>query len=92
MEMSEEMDVEIWLPDLISGPPVGWRSARSRVAMLRAITDVHIGVRSLYMWKAASMGQWRNLATARYSEARAVTPRAPSSLRICVQERTAAPQ
>ena len=42
--MSEEMDVEIWFPDQISGPPVGWRSARSRVAMLRAITDLQAGV------------------------------------------------
>ena len=55
MGMSEEMDVEIWLPDQISRPPVGWRSARSRVAMLRATTDVHIGVWSLCVWKAVPM-------------------------------------
>jgi len=42
--MSEEMDVEIWFPAQISGPPVRWRSARSRVAMLRAITDLQAGV------------------------------------------------
>ncbi len=92
MGMSEEMDVEIWLSDQIPGPPVGWRSAMSRVAMLQAITDVHIGVWSLCVWKVVSMGQWRNLADARCSEAHAVTPRAPSSFRICVHERTAAPQ
>ena len=44
MGMSEAMDVEIRLPDHISGPPVGWRSARIRVAMFRAITDLHAGV------------------------------------------------
>ena len=91
MGMSEEMDVEIRFPDQISGSPVGWRSARSRVAMLRAKTDLHAGVLSLRVWKASSMGQWRNLEDARRSEARAVTPRAPSSYRICVHERTAAP-
>ncbi len=90
--MREEMEVEIWLPDQISGPPVGWRSAKSRVAMLRAITDVHVGAWFLCVWKAVSMGQWRNLAGARCSEARAVAPRAPLSFRICVQERIAAPQ
>jgi hypothetical protein len=85
------MEVEIWFPDQISGPFVGWRFAKSRVAMLRAITDVHAGEWSLCVWKTVSMGQWRNLADARYSEARAVTPRAPSSFRICIDERTAAP-
>ncbi len=91
MGMSEEMDVEIWFPDQISGPPVGWRSAMSMVAMFRANTDLHAGVWSLSVWKASSMGQWRNLSDARCSEARAVTPRAPSSFRICVHERTVAP-
>ena len=71
---------------------MGWRFAKSRVAMLRAITDVHVGEWSLFVWKAVSMGQWRNLADARCSDARAVVPRAPSSFRICVQERIAAPQ
>ena len=41
------IDVEIWFPDQISGPPVGWRSAKSRVAMLRAKTELHAGVCSL---------------------------------------------
>jgi hypothetical protein len=45
--ISEEMEVEIWFPDQISGLPVGWRSAKSRVAMLRAITDLQAGVLSL---------------------------------------------
>jgi hypothetical protein len=45
--MSEEMDVEIRFSDHISGPPVGWRSAKSRVAMLRAMTDLHAGNLSL---------------------------------------------
>jgi len=47
IEISEEMDVEIWFPYLISGPPMGWRSAKSRGAMLRAITDLQAGVLSL---------------------------------------------
>ncbi len=82
--MSEVMDVEIRFPDQISGPPIGWRSAKSRVAMLRAINNLHAGVLSLRVWKAISMGQWRNLEDARCSEARAVTPKAPASCRICV--------
>ena len=90
--MSVEMDEEIWFPDHISGPPVGWRSARMRVAMFRAITDLHAGVRSLRVWKASSIGQCRNLLDARCGEARAVTPRAPSSFKICVHERAATPQ
>ncbi len=69
------------------GPPrVG------RVTMFRAITDLHTGVLSLRAWKVNSIGQWRNMADARCREARAVTPRAPSSFRICVHERAAAPQ
>ena len=58
MGMSEEMDIEIWFPDQISGPPVGWKSAMSRVAMFRAITDLHAGVWSLSVWKASSMGKY----------------------------------
>jgi len=45
--ISEEMDLEIWFPDQVSGPPVGWRSSKSRVAILRAITDLQAGVLSL---------------------------------------------
>ncbi len=33
------MEVDIWLPDQISGPPTGWRSAISKVAMLLASMD-----------------------------------------------------
>ncbi len=39
IEILAEIEVKIWLPDQISSPPVGWRSAMRRVAMLRAITD-----------------------------------------------------
>ena len=56
MRMSEEMDVAIRFPDQISGPPVGWRSAMSRVDMFRANTDLHADVWSLSVWKAISMG------------------------------------
>ncbi len=90
--MREEIDVEIPFPDQISGPPVGWRSARKRVAIFRAITDVHTGVRFLSVWKASCMGQCLNLVDALCTEARALTPRAPGSFRMCVHERTAAPQ
>jgi hypothetical protein len=88
----EVMVVEIRFPDHISGPPKGWRSARSREAMFRAMMDLQAGVLFLKVWKADSIGQWRNLVEARWREARAVVPRAPSSFKICVQERTAAPQ
>ncbi len=47
MGMSDVMDAEIWFPYQISGPPVGWRSAKSIVAMLRAKTELHAGVWSL---------------------------------------------
>ena len=62
MGMREEIDAEMLFPDQISGPPVGWRSARSKVAMFRAIIDLHTGVRFLSVWKQvawASVGIWR---------------------------------
>ena len=68
--MSEVKDVEIRFPDQISDPPIGWRSAKSRVAMLRAINNLHAGVLSLRMWKVSSMGQWRSLEDARCRGAR----------------------
>ena len=43
-------------------------------------------------WKASSNGKGRNLEDAACRDARAVVPRAPSSLRICVQNRSAEPQ
>ncbi len=55
--------------------------------MFRAITDLHAGVLPLRVWNAGSIGQWRNIADARCSEVRAVTPRVPSSFRICVHDR-----
>ncbi len=60
--MSEEIEVETWFPDHIFRLPVGWRSARRRVAILRAITDLRTGVLSLRVWKASYIGQWRNIA------------------------------
>ena len=57
MGISVHIDAEIWFPDQISGPLVGWRSAKSRVAMLRAKTELHAGVWSLCVWKTISMGQ-----------------------------------
>ncbi len=92
MGLREEMEVEIRFPYHISGPSGGWRSAWRRVAMLRAITDLHAGVLSLRVWKANYIDHWLNIADARRSEARAATPRAPVSLRIWVQEQIATPQ
>ncbi len=57
MGMSDDIDVKILFPDQISGPPVGWRSAKSKVAMLRAKTELHAGVWYMCVWKAISMGQ-----------------------------------
>ena len=59
--MSEEMNVEIRFSDHISGPPVGCRSARNRVAMFRAITDLHAGILFRKVWNADSIGQLQNL-------------------------------
>jgi len=56
MGMSDDIDADIWFPVQISGHPVGWRSAKSRVAMLRAKTDLHPGLWSLCVWKAIPMG------------------------------------
>jgi hypothetical protein len=60
--------------------------------MLRAIVELQSDVCPFCEWKASSKGQRRNLAAALLREARAVAPNALSSLRICVQERMAAPQ
>ncbi len=79
------MEVDIWLPDQISGPPTRWRSAISKGAMLRATMDGQRGVRPLREWKAISNGQYRNLFEVRLREARAVVPRGPSSSRSYVQ-------
>ena len=65
MGIREVMDVEIWLPDHMSGPPVGWRSARSRVAMLRDRADLQAGVLFRKVWNADSIGQCLNLLDAR---------------------------
>ena len=56
MGICEEMDVEIRFPYHISGPLVGWMSARSRVAMFWAIPDLHVGVMSIRVRKASSIG------------------------------------
>jgi len=38
----DEMEVNMWLPDQISGPSTRWRSAINRVAMLRVTIEEHI--------------------------------------------------
>jgi len=44
----DEMEADIWLPGQIFGPPTGCRSAISKVAMLRATIEDHMGVRPLW--------------------------------------------
>ena len=41
--MADEIMVDIWLPDQISGPPRGCTSAAMSVAMLRAMMEGHCG-------------------------------------------------
>jgi hypothetical protein len=63
-----------------------------RVVMLRAITEGQIGRPPRWEWKASSNGQCLNLVAACVSEARAVAPRAPWSLRMLVHELVVAAQ
>ena len=77
MGMEEISEEEISFPDHISGPPRGWRSAVRSVAMLRAITEGHMGLPPRWEWKASSNGQCWNLVAACAREALAVAPRAP---------------
>ncbi len=57
--------------------------------MFLAIIEGQVGDPFFLEWKAISSGQCWNLAAAPWSDARAVMPRDPSSLRICVHDRTA---
>jgi len=76
----------------ISGPPEGWRSVVRRVAMFLATIEGHSENPFLREWKASSNGHCQKLATAPCRDVLAVVPRAPSSLRICVQDQSAVPQ
>ena len=82
MGICDEIEMDIWFPDQIAWPPTGWRSAINRLAMLRATTEEHMGGGPRWEWKVIPRGQCRNLVDARGREARAVVPRAPSSLNI----------
>jgi hypothetical protein len=42
--MALDSAVDIWFPDHNSGPPCGCKFAARRVAMLRAMMEVHSGV------------------------------------------------
>ncbi len=64
MGILEVREVEIWLLDQTSGPLVWWRSAMSRIAMFRAITNGQMGRCHFCEWKASYKGQWRNLSPA----------------------------
>ena len=61
----------------MSGPPSGWSSAVSSVAMLRAMTEGHSGLPLRREWKVSSSGQCWNLVAAGAREALVVAPRAP---------------
>ena len=92
MGIRGERLVEIWIPDQNFGSPEGWRSVVRRVAMFLATIEGQIGNPLSREWKACSNGQCRNFAAVPCRDALAVVPRAPSSLRICVQDRSAVPQ
>ncbi len=60
--------------------------------MVLSTIEGHRGDPFLRGWKAKSSGQCRNLFAAPCRDDRAVVPSDPSSLRICVQDRSAVPQ
>ncbi len=84
--------VVIWFLDHIFGPPVGCKSAARRVVIFLTIIEGQSGDPLLREWKANSKGQCWNLEAAPCREAQAVMPRAPSSFRICVHDRSVDPQ
>ncbi len=90
MGIEKDIEEDSSLPDHIFVPPRGWRSAVRRVAMLRAIAEGQRGLPPRREWKASSKGQCWNLVAACVSEARAVAPRAPWSLRMLHHELVAA--
>jgi hypothetical protein len=90
--IEEDRVEDISCPDHISGPPRGWMSAVRRGAMLRAITEGQRGHPPRWELKASSNSQCLNLVAACVSEACAVAPRAPWSLRMLVHELVAAAQ
>ena len=92
MGMALVSAVKIWFPDQISGPPRGCTSAAISVAMLRAMMEGQSGVPPFWAWNASSSGQFLNLVADCVREARAVAPRVPWSLRMCVHEFLAAAQ
>jgi len=60
--------------------------------MFLATIEVQSGDLPVREWKANSRSHCRNLEAVPCREALAMVPRAPSSLRICVHERSADPQ
>ena len=92
MGMAIVSAVEIGFPDQISGSPRGCKSAAISVAMLRAMIEGQSGVPPFWAWNASSSGQFFYLVAECVREARAVAPRAPWSLRMCVHDFMAAAQ
>jgi len=60
--------------------------------MFLATIEGHSDNTFLWDWKVSSNGHCRILAAPPCRDARAVVPRDPTSLRICVQDRSAVPQ
>jgi hypothetical protein len=94
MGIRVDIKVDILLLDQISAPPHGVKlpSAIRRVAIFRVMMDGQSGTRLLWEGESNSNDQPLYLDAALLREARAVAPRAPSLLRICVHKRIAAPQ
>jgi hypothetical protein len=91
MGIRVERLVEIWFPDPISGPLVGCRSAIKRVAIFLVTKEGQSGHPLLREWKANAKGWCQILEASPCREARAVMLRAPSSLRVCVHDRSVDP-
>ncbi len=86
------MEADIWLPAQIVVSSLGWGSVVSSVATFLPMTDGQVAC-PLWAWKASSGGQCWNFSVDCVREAgAAVTPSAPSSFRIWVQDLTAEPQ
>ena len=68
MGLRVEREVNIWLPDQISGPFVEWRSAIKRVAMFLGKMEGQRGEPPLSEYYASSKGQCWNLEAALFKD------------------------
>ena len=72
--------MDIWFPDQISEPPIGWRSAVRGVAMFLPTMEGHRRGLPLGALKASFKGQCRSLEATQFRDAWVVVPRSPSSI------------